>query len=88
VDQPVQDAVGDGWIADLRMSTVNRQLTGQYCGTPAIAVITDLQEATTFVVAQRSHGEVIHQQHIGAGDTLQQPAQTAVVIPKLVDKIY
>ena len=28
VNQPVQDAVGDGWIADLHMPTLYRQLTG------------------------------------------------------------
>jgi hypothetical protein len=78
VNQPVQDAVGDGWIADLRMPTVYRQLTGQHRRTPAVAVITDLQEAGTLIVAQRRHGEVIHQQHIGERDALQQPAQTAV----------
>ena len=58
MDQPVQDAVGDGGIADLRMPTVDRQLTGQHRRTPAIAVIADLQEAATLVVAQQHHGEV------------------------------
>jgi len=30
VNQPVQDAVGDGWIADLHMPALDRQLTCQH----------------------------------------------------------
>jgi hypothetical protein len=64
--------------ADLRMPALYKLLAGEHRRTPAIAVIADLQEAATLLVVQRSHGEVIDQQHIGARDALQQPAQTAV----------
>jgi hypothetical protein len=67
--------------ADLRMPALYKLLAGEHRRTPAIAVIADLQEAATLLVVQRSHGEVIDQQHIGARDALQQPAQTAVGPP-------
>ena len=60
------------------MPTLDGKLTGQNRGTAAIAVVADLQEVTSLAVAQRGHGEVIHQQHVGAGNGLQQPAQTTV----------
>ena len=70
MDQAVEDAVGRGRVADLRMPVGHRRLRGQNSGTGLIAVVADLQKISAFGVAQRRHGPVVDDQQIG----LRQPA--------------
>src|SRR3989442_14512989 len=52
MDQAVEDAVGRGRVADLRMPVGHRRLRGQNSGTGLIAVVADLQKISAFGVAQ------------------------------------
>jgi hypothetical protein len=76
--QPVQDAVGDRRVADLRMPTGHRQLAGQYRRALPVTVIADLQKQTPFHIPQRTHGEVIHHQHVDFGEGGQLAVQAAI----------
>ena len=48
VNQPIQDAVGDGWISDLFVPVRQWHLGGQDYRTALIAVITNLQKVPAF----------------------------------------
>src|SRR5947208_16812928 len=60
------------------MPARNRQLTGQYSGSPAVSIITDLEEIPPLLLTQGHHRKVIDQQNIGSGERLQQPPETAI----------
>ena len=53
VDQPVQDAVGKGGIADLIVPERDRDLAGEDGGACGVTVVTDFQEIAAFGIGQR-----------------------------------
>jgi hypothetical protein len=57
VDQPVENAVRHGRIADLHMPFFHRQLTGRDRGAGVVTVLADFQEIPAFLLAQRRHGK-------------------------------
>ena len=61
VDQPIHDAVRNAGITDLLVPVGNRQLTGQDCRTPLIAVISALEKVPSLVVYHRGHRKVVEQ---------------------------
>ena len=76
--QSVQDAIGNGRIADLLMPVGNRHLRSQDHGAALITVIADLQKVASFAVLQRSHGEVVQHEQVDAGELQQEPPDAAV----------
>ena len=66
VNQTVQDAIGEGGIADLLVPARDRQLGSEYGGASLVAVLTDLPDFAAFGFIQRRHGPVINDQNIDA----------------------
>src|SRR5262249_42106035 len=63
VNQAIQDAIGNGGIADLFVPVGHWHLRGQDQGAALVAVITDFQEIAALGILQRRHGEVVQQQN-------------------------
>ena len=78
VNQPVQDAVSHGRVADLSVPGGDRQLAGQQHRARLIALVADLQELPAFAVGQRRHGPVVDDQQVDTAQAVQQFAQAAV----------
>jgi hypothetical protein len=53
VNQTVQDAIGDGGIADLLVPARDRQLGGKDGGTGLVAIFADLPDFAALVFIQR-----------------------------------
>ena len=78
VNEAVEDAVGDGGIADLIVPVSQGNLTGQDSGAGGVTVVADFQEVAALRVGQRSHRPIIHDQHVDAGDPVQKFSEAAV----------
>src|SRR5207249_10331396 len=71
VYQPVEDGVGQGWIADLLVPAGERDLAGENRGPELIAILADLQEVAPLAFGQRGMSPIIDDEHVDAG----QPGQ-------------
>ena len=78
MNQTIQDAVGEGRIADLIVPMSDGYLTGQNGRANRIAVVTDFQKVPAFAVGQWSHSPIINNQDVDACETVQEFAETAV----------
>jgi hypothetical protein len=78
VNEPIQDAVGDSGITDLIVPLSDRHLAGEDRGACRVAVVTDFQKVTALTVGQWSHGPIIDQEDVDAGNPVQQLAKAAV----------
>jgi hypothetical protein len=78
VNQPVEDAVSGGGIADLFVPARHRQLGGEDGRAGLIAILADLPEVAPFGFGHGSHGPVVDHQYIDAAEPRQQTAQTAI----------
>ena len=78
VDEAIQDAVGNGGIADLIVPMGDGYLAGQNRRARGVTIIADFQKVATFVMGQRRHGPVIDDQNIGVGKVIQQFGEAAV----------
>ncbi len=78
VHQAVQDAVGDGGIADLLVPARDRQLGCQDGGESLVAVLTDLPDFAALRFTQGRHGPVIDDQNVDATQSCQEVTQAAV----------
>ena len=78
VNQPVEDAVSGGGIADLFVPARHRQLGGEDGRAGLIAILADLSEIAPLGFSQGSHGPVVDHQHVDAAEPRQQAAQTAI----------
>ena len=78
VNDAVQDTVGNGGVADLIVPVSQRQLAGQDGGACGVTVIVDFQEVASFDVGEWSHGPIVDNQHVDAGDPVQEFGEAAV----------
>src|SRR5215204_3387772 len=78
VNKPVQNAVSHGGITDLIVPLSDRHLTGENRRACLVAIIADFEEIPALAIGEGSHGPVIDEKHIDAGDAIQQPAQATV----------
>jgi hypothetical protein len=65
--EPVEDALGQGRIADLLMPASEGKLASQDRGAELVAIFADFEEVATLGFGQRSHGPIIHHEHIDLG---------------------
>ena len=86
VNQPVEDTVRSGRIADLFVPARHRQLGSEDGRARLVAILTDLPEVTPLGFGQRSHGPVVDHQHIDAAESREHTAQTAIY--QLHAKLY
>ena len=78
VDQTVEDAVGDGGIADLLVPARDRQLRSEDGRANLVAILADLPDVATLAFVQRRHGPVVDHQNIDATESSQEMAQAAI----------
>src|ERR1035441_3254785 len=78
VNQTVQDAIGDGGIADLLVPARDRQLGSKDGGTSLIAIFADLPDFAALVFIQWRHGPVINDQNIDAAQSSQEVTQASI----------
>src|SRR6266851_5192999 len=65
----IEDAIGNGGIADLLVPARHWQLGSQESGASLIAILTDLPDFAALGFIQRSHGPVIDDQNIDATES-------------------
>ena len=68
VNQPVEDSIGDGGIADLFMPVLHGELTGDDSGGMAVSFLNDLQEVSSFGIGHGSKAEIVNHQDMGLGE--------------------
>jgi hypothetical protein len=68
VNQPVEDAVGDG--ADLFMPVSDWQLRSKDDRSPSVPVVADFEKVPALAIFQRSHGKIVQHEHISPGQFL------------------
>jgi len=78
VNEPIEDPVGHGGIADLLVPLADRKLRGEQRGTCLVAILADFPKVPTFGFAERGHGPVIDDEHIDAAEPDQELTQAAV----------
>src|ERR1700723_1033622 len=62
------------------MPVRDRQLRSNDDGSALVTVVADLQKVPAFAVFQRSHGEVVENKHVDAGELYQQPSDAAIYV--------
>ena len=76
--QPVENAVGQGRIADLLVPLGDGQLAGQKGRAGLIAVLTDFQEVSPLAFRQRRMGPIVNDEYFNAGQPSQLGSQAAI----------
>ena len=74
VHQAIEDAVGDGRIADLLVPARDRELGSEDGGASLIAILADFPHFEPLGFLQRSHGPVIDDQDIDASQSCEEVA--------------
>ena len=67
VYQSVQNGICEGWIADLFMPVINRQLTGDKGRFQAVSIFQDFQQIVTLFAAQLHQAVIVENQQICFG---------------------
>ena len=80
VDQPVQDGVGQGRVADLFVPEFQGQLTGHQGGLESMPVFEDFQEIMALLPTQGRKAVIIEHQQVCLGHGGQQ-LEVAAVTP-------
>lgn len=78
VHQAVEDAVGDGGVADLLVPLGDRNLRSQDRGSRLIAFFSDLPEVTALGFLRGRHGPVVDDENIDADRLRQESAPIAL----------
>jgi len=64
VHQAVEDAIGEGGVADLGVPVGHGELAGEDGGAQRVAVFADLQKVSPLGVVHGGHGEVVDEQDL------------------------
>lgn len=78
VDEPVQDRVRVGWIADKLMLVLNRYLAGDDGRSPSVAVFQDFQQVVTATGIERLEALVVQDQQLRRDQAADHPPVPAV----------
>jgi hypothetical protein len=78
VDEPVEDGIGEGRVADDVVPGVDGQLACDDGGGAAVAVLEDFQQVTAFAGGECGKAPVVEDQQVGAGDNLQRSGVATV----------
>jgi len=65
MDEPIEDGIAEGGVADNVMPVIDRELTGDEGGTSAVAVLEHFEEISAFGLVEGLEPEVIDQQRGG-----------------------
>ena len=78
MNEPVQDGVGVGRIADDPMPAIHGKLGRDHRGAAAVALFEDFQEIMTGGRIERLEPPIVEDQEIGAAETAHEAGMTAV----------
>ena len=78
VNETVEDAIGDGTIANLLVPARDRQLGSKDGGTSLVAIFADLPDFAALVFIQRRHRPVINDQNIDTAQSSQEVTQASI----------
>ena len=70
VNDPVEDGVGEGWLADQVMPAIDRDLAGNQDGAAAVAVLDNFQHVMTLLGPQRLEPPIIEDQKLDAAERI------------------
>src|SRR5687768_12158210 len=69
VDEPIQDRIGNGGVADNLVPALDRDLAGHDGGASFIAVFDDLEQITPLIVIELLGPPIIENEKIHAGQS-------------------
>ncbi len=78
MDEPVEDGIGQGRVADSLMPVRDRQLTGNDCGVRIIAVFKYFEEIMSSLVIEWLKSPVIDDEELSSGQSGEDSAIAAI----------
>ena len=78
VDDPVEDGVGDGWLADHVVPLRDGQLGGNQGGFSAVALFEDFQEIEALLVIEGVGAPIVEDEQLDAGELVDEAREAAI----------
>jgi len=78
VDDPVEDGICDGWLADHVVPLGNGQLGGNQGGFAPVALFEDFQEIETLLVIERVGAPIVQNEQLDSRELVDQAWETTV----------
>ena len=78
MDEPVENGVGDGRIADDLVPAIDRHLAGDDRRPALVAVLDDLEEVAPLIVGERFGSPIVEDEQVDPFKRLQQPRISTV----------
>ena len=78
VDQTIEDAVGDGGIADLLVPARDGELGSENSGASLVTILADFPDFAALAFIERGHGPVIDDENFDATESCQEVSQAPV----------
>src|SRR5712691_9278033 len=78
VDDPVEDGIGKGRLADQVMPAIDRELAGDQGGAAAVAVLDDLEQIVALLGPERLQAPIVEDQELDAAERAHQAGVAAV----------
>ena len=72
VDEPVEDGVGEGGVAEQVVPLLDGKLAGDQGGTGGVSVLEELEEVSAMVGVERGESEVVEDDEVDFGERGQQ----------------
>ena len=83
VDEPVEDGVGEGGLADDLVPGLQRQLAGDDGGAAAVALLDDLHRVAALGGCQALGAPIVQDQKVDPGSLAEQPIEATVAAREL-----
>ena len=80
VHDAVENGVGQGWIVEVGVPMLDRQLTGDQGGFAGSAIVEQFEQVIAFGLADRRESPIVEDQEVGAGELLQATSEAAVAV--------
>jgi hypothetical protein len=75
MDDPVENGVGQGGIANHLVPAIDRELAGDQQGSPVVAIVDNFEQIAALVGIERFRPPIIDDQQAGAFERVHQPRQ-------------
>ena len=80
MDDAVEDRVGESWITDQIVPSVDRDLAGDQRGTTAVAFLDDLQQVVPLLGGEWLQAPIVQDQQLHPAECPHQPGVTAIAV--------
>ena len=78
MDEPVEDRVAKGGVADELVPVVNGHLAGDERGAPVTAIFDDFDEIAALAIAERGQAPIVQDQEVGLRELLEEAPVRAI----------